>query len=247
MFTHYRTEGFILKKVDRGEADRIFTTYTKDFGKLDLLAKAERKIKSKLRGGLETLCLSEIEFIQGKAHKTLTDTILIENFLNLKKDLKKIRIAHQITETLDVLVKGQEPDEKIWRLLKISFSKLNTNNLNPITYKLIYYYFFWNLLSFLGYEPELYRCSFCQKKITPEKIYFNPREGGTVCQACFQKDKSSKTISPEVIKILRLILKKEWGTLLKLKFEAKYLKELFLISKSYFSSIADEVKTLSSK
>jgi len=80
MFTHYRTEGFILKKIDRGEADRIFTVYTRDFGKLDLLAKAERKIKSKLRGGLELFYLSDIEFIQGKTHKTLTDTILVENF-----------------------------------------------------------------------------------------------------------------------------------------------------------------------
>ncbi len=53
MFTHYRTQGIILKKEDRGEADRLFTIYTKDFGKLELLAKGERKIKSKLRGGLE--------------------------------------------------------------------------------------------------------------------------------------------------------------------------------------------------
>jgi len=45
MFTYYRAQGFILKKEDRGEADRIFTIYTKDFGKLELLAKAVRKIK----------------------------------------------------------------------------------------------------------------------------------------------------------------------------------------------------------
>ena len=89
MFIHYRTQGFILKKIDRGEVDRIFTIYTKDFGKLELLAKAERKIQSKLRGGLELFYLSEIEFIQGKAHKTLTDAILIDNFKNLRGNLKR--------------------------------------------------------------------------------------------------------------------------------------------------------------
>ena len=65
MFTHYRTKGIILQKTDRGETDRLFTFYTKDFGKLDLLARAERKITSKLRGGLELFYLSEVEFIQG--------------------------------------------------------------------------------------------------------------------------------------------------------------------------------------
>ena len=89
MFTHYRTQGFILKETDRGETDRIFTIYTKDFGKSEFLAKAERKIKSKLRGGLELLCLSEIEFVQGKIYKTLTDTVLIKNFNDLKRNLER--------------------------------------------------------------------------------------------------------------------------------------------------------------
>jgi len=242
MFTHYRTEGFIFKKVDRGEADRIFNVYTKDFGKLELLAKAERKIKSKLRGGLELFYLSEVEFIQGKTHKTLTDSILIESFPNLKKDLKRLAIAYSVADALDNLVRGQEPDENLWQLLEETFNRLNTNNLKPVTYNLIYYYLLWNLLSILGYEPELYNCSLCQKKITPEKIYFSPKEGGVVCQDCFQKTKNSKTISPETIKILRLILEKDWRTLSKLKFEAKYLKELFLLSKSYLSLIVDEAK-----
>ncbi len=69
MFTRYRTQGIILGKVDRGESDRLFTIYTKDYGIINLLARSERKIKSKLRSGLELFYLSEIEFIQGKAQK----------------------------------------------------------------------------------------------------------------------------------------------------------------------------------
>ncbi len=34
MAIHYRTQGFILEKINRGEADQLFTVYTKDFGKL---------------------------------------------------------------------------------------------------------------------------------------------------------------------------------------------------------------------
>ncbi|KPJ55867.1 hypothetical protein AMJ49_06190, partial [Parcubacteria bacterium DG_74_2] len=67
-----------MKKIDQGEWDRIFIIYTRDFGKLKVLARAERKIKSKLRAGLELFYLSEIEFIQGKNYKTLTNAVLIE-------------------------------------------------------------------------------------------------------------------------------------------------------------------------
>ena len=78
MAIHYRTQGFILKKTDRGEADQILTIYTKDFGKLEILGKAIRKIKSKLRSGADLFYFSEIEFIQGKAYKTLTDILKLK-------------------------------------------------------------------------------------------------------------------------------------------------------------------------
>ena len=240
MFRHYRTQGFILKKTERGEADRIFIIYTKDFGKLEILAKAERKIKSKLKGGLELFYLSEIEFIQGKTHKTLTDAILIENFPILRKDLERLPIAYRISEVLDNLIKGQEADEKIWNLLNETFQKLNNQQLTINNQQLLYYYFLWNLLSILGYQPELYNCSLCQKKLLPEKLYFNLKEGGIICQSCFKKLKSGKETDSETVKILRIILEKNWPILSKLKIEAKYLKGLASISKNYLSLICEE-------
>ena len=101
MAVHYRTQGFFIKRTDRGEDSRLFTVYTKNFGKLKILGRAIRKIGSKLKGGSEIFCLSEIEFIQGKNHKTLTDAILLENFSVIRKDLKGLKIIRQITEALN--------------------------------------------------------------------------------------------------------------------------------------------------
>lgn len=252
MFTHYRTQGFILKKTDRGEADRIFTIYTKDFGKLELLAKAERKIKSKLRGGLELFYLSDIEFIQGKTHKTLTDAILINNFKNLKKNLKRLKIAYQISEVLDDLVKGQEPDEEIWQLLNETFERLDKLKIacpigSPQTFlrgklEIIYYYFFWVFLSILGYQPELYYCSLCQKKLTPEKIFFSPREGGLICGQCKDSVKQAEQVDADTAKIIRILIKKDWPILEKLKIEVKDLKQLSMVSNYYLSEILEQVQ-----
>ena len=149
MAIHYRTRAFILEKTDFQEADQLFTVYTEDFGKIKVLGRAIRKIKSKLRAGAELFYLSEIEFIQGKNHKTLTDAMVIEKFKNVKQDLGKLEILSQIAENADDLISGEEEDEDIWNLLTEVFEKVNS-------YSLIYYYFVWNLLSILGYQVDLY-------------------------------------------------------------------------------------------
>lgn len=283
MAVHYRTQGIILKKEDLREADRLFTIYTKDFGKLEILGKAIRKIKSKLRGGAEIFYFSEIEFIQGKTYKILTDAVLIENFKNIRKELKRLRIAHLITEALDNLIKGQEKDEKIWNLLNETFNKLNSYKLEALdtprrtrgplggwrvgtrglpakrdelpslgrsprrvaSYKLIYYYFLWNLISILGYGIDLHGCVLCQKKLKPESLHFDPEEGGIVCKSCFKrkrtdKRRSGKKIESEIIKILRIILKKDWQTLKKLKIDKTILKSLERISENYLSYLSEK-------
>jgi len=239
MAIHYRTQGFILKKKDLGEADRIFTIFTRDFGKLEILAKAIRKIGSKLRGGIELFYLSDIEFIQGKTHKTLTDTILIESFLNLRKDLKRLKIAFDISEMIDSLIRGEERDEKIWKLLLETFERLNKIYLSIKECWLIYYYFLWNFLSILGYKPQLNFCSICQKKLVPQDLYFSFQEGGVICANCSKKLKEKKKISPEAVKILRLVFGKGFDFLKKLKVEKEQQKEIKEISESYLSHIKE--------
>lgn len=243
MFTHYRTQGLIFKKEDRGTADQLFTIYSKEFGRLEVLGRAIRKISSKLRSAADIFYLSELEFIQGKAYKTLTDAVVIKKFGNLKKDLKKFQIANKISEVLDDLIKGQEPDEKIWQLLNETFEKLNScQSVKLPNYQSLYYYFLWNFLSFLGYQLDLYGCSVCQDKLRPEKLHFNPKEGGIICQGCFKKIKKGKDFQPNTVKILRIFLKKDWNILQKLKIKEEEQKELENISKNYLSFVLAENK-----
>jgi len=240
MFVHYRTLGLILAKRDRGEADQLFTVYTRDFGKLEVLGKAIRKISSKLRSGVEIFYLSEIEFIQGKIYKTLTDVLLIKKFQNLKKNLERLDIAYGISEDLDNFVRGEERDRKSGKLILEVFERLNNSQLTTYNLQLIYYYFFWNFISILGYKPELYFCPSCQKKLKPEKLYFSAKEGGIICQDCSKKFKDKIEIKPEVVKILRKILEKDWKILSRLRNIEEYLQSLETISKNYSSFILEK-------
>lgn len=237
MAIHYRTQGFILKKADRGEANQLLTVYTKDYGRLEILGKAIRKIKSKLKSGADLFYLSDIEFIQGKTHKTLTDAILIEKFPQIRKELGKLTIANKITTSLDNLAGNEEKDEKIWNLLLKAFRILNNYRISIKSLQLIYHYFFWKLLVILGYKPELYSCPICQKKLIPGLLFFNSQEGGVICNNCFQKSKKGEKISPETIKILRFIIAKDWPAISRLKILDVDLKSLKGIADFYLSSI----------
>ena len=154
MAIHYRTQGVILKKRDVGEADRVFTLFTKDFGKITLFAKGARKIASKLRGGLEVLCVSEVEFVEGRRN-TIIDSSLIEGYRFLKADLRRTRAALRVAETLYVFLKGQAQDEKVWKLLRETLDTLNDPKVSPAKWSPLYYYFFWNLVSLQGFGPNL--------------------------------------------------------------------------------------------
>src|SRR3990167_3370909 len=153
MAIHYRTQGIILKKREGGEADRIFTCFTRDFGKVSLAAPGERKITSKLRGGLEVLCLSEIEFVEGR-RSTVIEASLVNGYQLLKTDLARMRAALRLAETLHAFLKGQAQDERVWKLLKETLDILNDPAVLPQTWSPLYYHFFWNLVSLLGFKPE---------------------------------------------------------------------------------------------
>lgn len=233
MALHYRTLGFFLKKNDIGEADRVFTVFTLDFGKIKILGKAIRKVTSKLRGGIDIISLSELEFIQGKTYKTLTDSVILERFEDVKKDLDKLKIGQRIVGSLDNLTGKEEKDEKLWNLLKEVFGKMNRweqkGNL-----QIIYYYFLWNLFSIIGYKPELYGCVACQRKLAEGQLYFSAEEGGIVCGKCTG---SKKKISTDVVKVLRIILKNNWSLLVRLKIQPVHWETLKEISEYYYSCL----------
>jgi len=210
MAVHYGSRGIFIKKYDRGEADQIFKIYTEDFGKLEILGKAIRKIKSKLRGGADLFYFSNIEFIQGKTYKTLTDAVLVDSFQNIRKDLERKKIAYQIADALDYLTPKEEKDEQIWQLAIDVFHKLNNWKIEELLegheekLEIIYYYFYWNLVSLLGYRPELKKYSLAGKKI-----------------------------DSDIAKILKIIFNRNWPILSRLKVGPNHIRLLKNITEWY--------------
>ena len=239
MTLKYRTSGFVFKKEDRAEFDQTFAVFTKDFGRLELKAKAIRKITSKLRANIDIFYLLEVEFIQGKNSKTLTDASSIKKFNNIIFNNQKLEVAYRVADILDSFLKGQEKDEETFNLLNEVFCNLTGDNLK--NNQLAFQYFFWNFISLQGYHLQTQNCACCQNKLNPYNIYFSGKEGGIVCGNCVKLKNSenselSQKINSDVVKVLRLILKKDWQTISKLKIDLHSQKLLEDISQNAIHS-----------
>ena len=235
MAIHYKTQGFVFKKSDLNESDRFFSVFTSDFGRLEIFAKAIRKLVSKLRNGIDIFFISDIEFIQGKNRKTLTNAVTIEKFGKLALHPEKFKVANAIGKILDNFIKGEEKDEKIFGLIHQTFSKLNNLKIENCKLKIVYYYFLWSFLSLLGYKPEVDKCNICHTKLNPYNIYFSDKLGGIICKKCLTQDNPAVKINSDIVKILRLIFKKEWNIVSKLKIAPASQKLFKKISDNYCS------------
>jgi DNA repair protein RecO (recombination protein O) len=237
MFFRERCLGFIFKFQEVGESDKIFSIFTKEFGKIEILGRGIRKISSKLREGMELFSISQIEFVEGRKQKILVGAQIVERFKKIKKNIKKLSIVYKISQLIDCLIRGQEKDERIYRLIFQILSRLNRYSQR----KEIFYYvfFFWKMVYFLGYELNFDFCFSCSKRLQ-EKIYLDFYNGGVVCPKCFKNVKIQREISKEIAKILKAIFREELEFVERLKIDKDKLNVLFSLSEDYFNFLCQK-------
>lgn len=238
MATKYKTKAFVFKKENRNESDRQFSLFTDEFGRIDITARAIRKTTSKLRSGIDIFSISEVEFIQGRTKKTLTDASIIKRFNNIYSNTDKLLTAGNIAEVTDSLIRGQEKDREIYKVLCDAFYVLNNDAIEAKKCSRVYYYFLWSLMSVLGYRPEVEKCNDCQKKLDQDYIYFSNKSGGAICGDCARDYVECRKINSDVIKILRIIFSRDWETMSKLRVDISSKNMFKDISDSYYSYIS---------
>ena len=146
------TQGIILSRTDYGEADRIITLLTPDYGKLRLMAKGVRKVKSKLAGGIELFSISHITFLQGKNDLgTLVSTRLISHYGNIVKDIQRVQLGYDLIKMLNKATED-EPEEEYFQLLQQGFVALDDS---AIPTELIQVWFQAQLIKLAGHKPNL--------------------------------------------------------------------------------------------
>lgn len=146
------TQAVILRRTDYGEADRILTLLTPDHGKLSLMAKGVRRIKSKLAGGIELFSVSDISYIRGRGEiGTLVSTRLLKHYGNIVADVNRTMLGYDLIKQLHKATED-EPEEDYFGLIEQAFAALDDPT---IDLQLIRLWFMMQLLRLDGHTPNL--------------------------------------------------------------------------------------------
>jgi DNA repair protein RecO len=109
--------GIILKKQNYREADQIITIWTREAGKVRLLARAIRSPKSKLAYSVQDLCLAEIDLAGRGSLMTLIGAKPLKQFKSIREDLDKAGAAFYAAELVLKMTADESPCEPVFDLL----------------------------------------------------------------------------------------------------------------------------------
>lgn len=231
-----RTEGIVFKKKERMENDILYSIFTRDFGRLEILGKGIRKMGGKLKTQIDLFSLVEIEFVEGKEHKILTDAQGILTFENLRKNFLTLKIAFKICEILDLFLKAEQREDKLWEILLKTFQFQNKKWRTGKEYHLAFFWFFWKFIVTLGiYAPPLF-CFNCQKELADG--FFELEKKIFLCHNCGKK-KGGIVLSKNIILNLKKFLHSDIIVVRELKPKEEEFQTLAKISKGCFEYLKE--------
>lgn len=124
---HIKDVGFVIKRINFGDADRYVTVFTREQGKIEVVAKSVRKLTSKRGAALELLNLIEFQAIVSLKNLILTETKILSTCSGLKSDYDKIPAVFLMCELIDKLCAEHQKNETIFNLLFNTITQINTS------------------------------------------------------------------------------------------------------------------------
>ncbi len=171
------TQGIILARTDYGEADRIITLLTPDRGKLRLMAKGVRRLKSKLAGGIELFSTSEITYMPGRGEiGTLLSTRLVRYYKHIAGDINRTMLGYDLIKQLNKATED-EPEPDYYHLLEQSFAALDDAT---IDLDLVRAWFTGQLLRLSGHTPNLTHSIDGAKLVADQRYEFSFDDSGFI-------------------------------------------------------------------
>ncbi len=217
----FTTEGYILSRYKVGEADTIYSFFTKEQGKIRFVAKGIRKPEAKLSGQMQPFAHIKIRLVYGRNLNILVGAELLHHFDLLTTSLEAVGIGYRMCEMLSRCLAEDQPSEAIFQLFEECCNALQ----NSHAPQLVNLYFSVRLLHFMGSQPNF-------EDVKPSVAYYLDYDSGNITAS---RPSSHYGLVPEkVIKLWRLVLTKNITHLQKIQdVEALLPTANLLIEKHY--------------
>ncbi len=179
-----QSDAIILRVYPWSETSLIASIYTRDFGKLSVLAKGARRPKGPFEAALDLLSICRVVFIPkaSDALDILTEAKLQKRFRGGTRELLRLYAGYYIAELLD---RGLDKGTQQTELYDLAIDTLSALELDATIVASAVLRFEMQLLRLTGHLPTLRRCAHCGEQ--PDSggwVLFGVNSGGVVCAKC---------------------------------------------------------------
>lgn len=219
--------GIVLKERDYSESSKILDVFTKEYGLIGIISKGSKKVKSGLNAVSTRLTYGTFHiYYKEDKLSTLTSVDVINPFLNIKNNIINISYATYLSELVFQVIKQSYKYEEIFDLLINSLLKIN-ENYDPLVITNILEL---KLLSYLGVEPILNRCSVCGNT---NVVTLSKDRNGLICNKCRTYE---HIVDKRTIKFIRMYYYLDISKITKVEMDPKVKNEIDDFLTSYYEN-----------
>ena len=231
----YRCDAIVLARMDFGEADRILTLYSRQHGKLRVIAKGARRPLSRLGPHLEYFSRSKLMLAKGRELDVVTGAETEDAHLAIRDDLDAFGHASHMVEILARLTEDRQENVAVFDLLASSL-RLLADGVDAFH---VTRHYELALLTLLGYRPELYGCIECRTALSQAPHQFAVGMGGFLCEGCRGHVTGARTVSVDAQKYLRVVDRGGLGATIRLRVDGPLRDEVEGLLGGYLRHIAE--------
>jgi len=206
-----KCDGIVLRNLRYGDTSRVATLFTLEFGKLSVIAKGARSLKTPFGASLEILNHSSyvIYLKSGRDLQLVKDGSVEQEFTQILRNSKRFLFGCAILETLDRMLLEEEPTPALFRVSLKALSRAET--VDPESLPELFRAFQLRAAGILGYAPMLDQCLLCRREVArledtageERAWFFRPSQGGSFCPDCADASESGYPMTARALLRIR--------------------------------------------
>jgi DNA repair protein RecO (recombination protein O) len=176
----YQATGINLQGMAFGEADRLLTILTAEYGLIKAIAPGARKYKSSLRGRSELFVVNNLLIVGGKSLDKVIQAETIESHPKLSQNFAKLIVSQYLCEVVLAIALSEQPQIELYELICTHLGRIAA--LKETSHILLYFcQALFHLLTIAGLVPQVHTCVLTGKTlITGNNIGFSFEAGGII-------------------------------------------------------------------
>jgi DNA repair protein RecO (recombination protein O) len=190
---YHRTEAIILRKTDYSNTSMVFSVFTREMGRLGLIAKGIKRGGAAHESEPELFSINDVVFSLRREGTLgiLTESAVMDDMRGIGKKVERFWAACYLAELLLDLAPEFQPLPEVYDAAAATLRALaGTERVAPHVFS-----FELALLRLLGHEPRVAACAECgAPRGRLREIAFSALKGGCLCDKCGQSDPNAITI-----------------------------------------------------